>query len=926
MRHTIITLFLLFISTHVLFAQNDYSAKGIITDTASNLQLENSSVLVLNAKDSTLAAFTRAATDGLFKINGLANGKYILLVSYPNYADFVERFQLDSAKRSIDVGQINMTLKSQLLAEVIIKAKAVAIKIKGDTTEYNAAAYVIQPNSKVEDLLKQLEGIQVDKDGKITAQGETVSKVLVDGEEFFGDDPTLVTKNIRADMVDKVQLYDKKSDQATFTGIDDGQKSKTINIKLKEDKKNGTFGKVDAGAGTKEFYQGQLLYNTFKAKQKIAAYGITSNTGKTTLGWDDQNKIGESGMESSEDGSYFYMGGGGWDDMTYFGEGIPVARTGGVHFDKKWGSDNNYLNTNYKLGELTIDGKKNIINQNNLSDKILNTNSDQTFHNFVFRHKVDGKYEYKIDSTSTLKIAFDATFRRYNRINNSNSEGRINFDTLQNRSLTDVISAGNGQSINTSVFYTKKLKKTGRTFSVYVAPSFNEGSDQDSLRSDIRFYGKQGALDSTKINDQVRNNKTRSNSVNTNITYTEPLSKKLSVVLNYGVNISDGSSDRRTYDQSSPGVYNVIVDKLSSDFELNQLANHAGAIFNYKGEKTIINFGTKASAVNFKQVDLFNNNTIKRDFINWAPQARFTYRFSQQRSFNINYTGQTNQPGLEQLQPVITGNDLLNQRIGNPNLTPSFRNNLRIDYRSYKVLDETSLGLYGNYAYTINPIVDNVVTDTKGASTFQSFNLPGKKPMSFWVNAYYNKKIKKIDVSVGPQLSANGSTYYNMVNNQLNMTKSYNYSATINIQAYKVKKYDFYLYGGPSYNISQSSLQPNTNNNGRGFYASGSTNIYLPFKIQVGTNFNYQFTAKTKSFDTDFNLFIWNASLTKTFLKQDNLKISLAGNDLLNNNTGFSRNEYGNTFTQTTTTTIKRFFLFSVIYEFNKMGGSNSKK
>src|ERR1700733_12040323 len=174
-----------------------------------------------------------------------------------------------------------MILKSKLLAEVLVKGTRAAIKIKGDTTEYNAAAFKIQPNAKVEDLLKQLPGIQVDKDGKITAEGQEVKKVLVDGEEFFGDDPTLVTKNIRADMVDKVQLYDKKSDQATFTGIDDGQKTKTINIKLKEDKKNGMFGKAEAGDGTQNIYQGQLLFNAFKSKEKFSVYGTLGNNGKT---------------------------------------------------------------------------------------------------------------------------------------------------------------------------------------------------------------------------------------------------------------------------------------------------------------------------------------------------------------------------------------------------------------------------------------------------------------------------------------------------------------------------------------------------------------------------------------------------------------------------------------------------------------------
>ena len=241
MKVTITALLLICLYSFTSLAQNPYSVKGNAVDSVSNVKLANTSISVLNAKDSTLRKFTRAAANGSFSITGLSKGNFILLVTYPGYADYVENFTLDSVKTVHDIGNINMNLKSRLLHEVIVKGTVAAIKIKGDTTEYNAAAFKIDPNAKVEDLIRQLPGMQVDKDGKITAQGQSVPKVLVDGEEFFGDDPTLVTKNLRADMVDKVQLYDKKSDQATFTGIDDGEKTKTINIKLKEDKKNGYF-------------------------------------------------------------------------------------------------------------------------------------------------------------------------------------------------------------------------------------------------------------------------------------------------------------------------------------------------------------------------------------------------------------------------------------------------------------------------------------------------------------------------------------------------------------------------------------------------------------------------------------------------------------------------------------------------------------
>jgi len=294
MKITILLILAFVLCTSSLLAQNIHSIKGAVIDTDLRIKLNNTAINVLNAKDSILQKFTRATDNGSFSISGLPAGKFTLLVIYPDYADYVETFTLDAERPTHDFGNIKLRRKETILKEVLIKGEVRAIKIKGDTTEFNAKAYVIQPNDKVEDLIKQLPGMQVDKDGKITANGEAVTKVLLDGEEFFGDDPTLVTKNIRADMVDKLQLYDKKSDQATFTGIDDGVKTKTINVILKEDKKKGEFGKATAGVGNQQYYEAQALYNKFTAKSKYAVYGTAANDGKAGLGYADQDKIGAS--------------------------------------------------------------------------------------------------------------------------------------------------------------------------------------------------------------------------------------------------------------------------------------------------------------------------------------------------------------------------------------------------------------------------------------------------------------------------------------------------------------------------------------------------------------------------------------------------------------------------------------------------------
>jgi len=911
----------------LLFAQKN-SISGIVADTASFVKLPNTTVSVLNAKDSILVKFTRAQGNGSFSINGLNSGKYILLLSYPNYADYVEHFSLDSIKPDHDFGKINMLLKSKLLADVMVKGTISAIKIKGDTTEYNAASFKVEPNAKVEDLLKQLPGIQVDKDGKITAQGQTVNKVLVDGEEFFGDDPTLVTKNLRANMVDKVQLYDKKSDQAAFTGIDDGVRNKTLNLKLKENAKNGYFGKIDAGSLADTYYQGQGMFNAFKAKQKFSAYSTVGNTGKTGLGWQDNNKYGSGGLEVSDDGGLMITGS--RDELESFngrynGEGIPLARTGGLHYDTKWNSDKQSINTNFKIGSLDVDGIRSNLSQNNIStDNILNSKSTQNFSNAIFRQKLDVTYQLKIDSTSNLKITLDGTLKNTtsNDIYNSISlDGRG--DSL-NTSNRHVDNEGNQTLFNANIFWNKKLKKAGRTMSVNLSQGYDDNAGEGTLYTVNRFK-RENLSDSTDIIDQRKVNDIKGSRFNSNITYTEPLSKTLSVVLNYGLGITNNSSDRRSYNKTIENNYNALDSLYSNNFELDQISNQGGLIFNFKKNKNNLNFGSKINAVNFDQKDVIRDKNYGRYFVNWMPQANYQYKFSNQKSFNARYNGNTSQPSISQIQPVRVNTDPLNITIGNENLKPSFTNRFNISYNSYKVLSQQSVYIDGSYSFTDNPIVTSVATDANGKSTYQSINLKDKNSSNYGLYVYFNRKLQKSEINIGFNFSANGNIYYNYsrynsLSYALNKTESNNYSAGISVSKYKQKKYDFRVSFDPSYNINQSSLQKDLNNNGWVFNARPSFNIHLPKKVSIGSDASYEYREKTQSFTDDFERLIWNASVSKKFLKEDNLVFSLSGNDLLNQNIGFRRSAYGNTISQNSYTSIKRYFLLSLVWDFNQMG------
>ena len=903
-------------------AQNLHGIKGRVIDTASTTILGGTSVSVLNAKDSTLVKFTRAAENGSFELLNIKNGKYILLVSYPKYADFVDHFTLDSTKRDVDYGKINLTGKAKLLADVIIKGNRSAIKIKGDTTEFDPQAYNIEPNAKVEDLIKQFPGIEIDKDGKITAQGQKNVKVLVDGEEFFGDDPTLVTKNLRADMVDKVQLYDKKSDQATFTGVDDGEKTKTLNIKLKENAKNGYFGKAIAGVGTDEYYQGQLMFNKFAGKKKFSAYGLLGNNGRVGLGWEDSQKLGtQSGTTVSDDGGIYFTSSGdefeGWGGQ-YNGQGIPVARTGGVHFDNKWNSDKETLNTNYKIGSLRVFGDRNTISQNNLSTGIFNNTSTQNYDNDIFRQKLDAMYEIKLDTTLTLKINLDGTLKNsktfQDYVTSTEDEKR-----LLNTSTRTLTNDADDKIFNINAFLTKKLKKKGRTLSLNLSQSVTDNKTDGFLKSNNTFYKTNPTRDSIVIVDQQKINSIENSVFKSNLAYTEPLSKTLTVIVNYGLTLSSGRSNRKSYNQSPTGKYDDFDTEFSNDYQLDQVINQGGAIFNYKKGKSVFNAGSKFSGVNFKQEDLYNKVRYDRKFVNYMPQAMYQYNFSQQKSFRINYNGNTQQPSLEQIQPIRVNTDPLNITLGNPDLRPSFRSNISANYNSYKVLSSQSIYISGYYSFTKNPIVSDVTTDTTGKSTFLAVNLPGKTPSNFSVYSSIGRKILGTNLGVGFNL--NGNTSYNFINSVLNQTKNMTYSPQININRYKDGKYNFYAYFGPQYTTTVASVQQAFNSNGWGATGYFSGSVQLPGKFEIASDGEYTYRGKTQAFNESFKQFLWNATISKKFFKAQNLKTSIQGFDLLNQNQGFNRSAANGNITQSSYRTIRRYFMFTVSWDFTKMGG-----
>ncbi|WP_316794212.1 TonB-dependent receptor [Pedobacter frigoris] len=905
---------------------NDHAVKGVVIDTSINIKLKDAAVVILNSKDSIIRQFTRTQPDGSFLMDGMQSGNYILYITYPGYADYTEKFALDSNRSSKDFSMIGLVLKTNLLKEVIIRGTASAIQIKGDTTEYNAKAYVLSPNAKVEDLLKRLPGIQIDKDGKISAQGQQINKVLVDGEEFFGDDPILVIKNLRADMVDRVQLFDKRSDQAILTGMNDGKTDKTLNIKLMEDKKNGYFGKADVGVGTDDYYSGQLMFNSFKAKQRLSVYGITGNNGKTSLDWQDNAKYATSNIDISSPGMMIDLGG--YDELEshsgrYDGKGLPVARTGGIHYDNKWKSDTLSVNANYKIGASTVDGINNIQTQNNIPTGRLNSTSDQTSYSHVFRQKIDGVFQVKPDSTSSLKVTLNGGIKNTEQINHALTSTENEGGILLNNNLLNNSSKTDQYNLSTGALFTKKLNKPGRTFSLNFIGSINKVNSTGLLNAKINLYSN-GVPYSTDSVNQFKANATSNNAVNAVLNYSESLSKAMLMTVSYGVAAAGGASNQRTFNKSADGGYRFLDSLYSNNFEVKQLSNQLGLNFNLVKNKTMLAFGSKVNSVDFRQLDVYSRSRLNRTFTLWSPQVNLQYNISQQSSLRLNYEGNSVEPTVAQLQPVLVNNDPLNITQGNPDLKPSFTQRVFVAYQAHNPLTGQLVGIFAGYQLTANPVVSSLMADSSGRTINRYINLDDQNTGNFNFSVFFDRKIKPLDLNAGLNLNINGSTYYNLSNNELNRTNYTTYTLQARFSKAKANVYEFNASLGPTYTISGSSLQQNINNNGRGFSGNGDFTLYLPGKFQLSTNANYQHSSKTETFNQNFSRVIVNASLNKLFLKEQTLKLSLSGNDLLNQNTGFDRNLSGNLITQSNYTTIKRYFMISLSYDFNKVGGQQT--
>ncbi len=900
--------------------------RGRVFDTSLNKPISNASVLLVSAEDSIITRFTRSDDFGNFMLICPEVGKFIILINYPYYATLVDTLSIGQPNGVFkDLGVMKMINETHILEEVIVKRQLYAIRLKGDTTEFLADSFYVKPGENVEELLKKLPGFKIDKNGSIYAQGRKVKRVFVDGEEFFGDDPTLVTQNIKAEMVYKVQLYDKKSDQASFTGIDDGRREKTVNIKLKKDKNSGYFGKIDNGIGDRGFQKFQSMINSFTSLSKAAAFMNFGNTGVIGLGSSDQTKYGVSNDDGyiGDDGILYVnrTNGDGLDtwDGKYDGKGLPASFSGGLHYNTKSSNDAFKVNGNYKIGSLKTTNEMNSLYQFVLPNGTFSTRSNELSNNSLLKNNISVASDLILDSLSSIRFTATGTISKKTENLASNTQTTTGIQNILVNSNDRNLNVETSEGFYTgSQIYKKKFIKPRRTISITFTETLRENKSTGFLASENKFYNISGIVDSLYDLRQNKENYVNSIVLNTKLIYTEPISNKSTLSFNILGSYNKEISNRISLNKQVGGGADKIDSSGTNKYNFNRIVTRSGVSYNYKTKKINFQAGADFGAIFFDQYFTDTEPVQRKNYFVTYPQTSFSYYFSTQESITFSYLRFPQLPTAQQLQPAEINIDPLNIVKGNAALSPSFDNLISLLYINYKEITSETFFLNAGYHVIKNPIVQASMINSNGVNNYTYANMAGNQYYTdLSGGALYRKEFKHTPYSVDVNANMLNSTRTNLSNNIINLIKTQTYSLSPTLYFIKEKKMDFDFTPKVQYNIFTTSL--NKGNRNAFWSYTFSTNLtYDAIKtLRLQTDITFNLIKRSATFNEDIKFTVWNLSIRKSLYKNA-LYLKFSANDILNQNIGNERFASANGVSQVNYRTIKRFFLLSLIWSFQQ--------
>jgi hypothetical protein len=904
MKKILVISSLLLIFTSSSFAQ--HSIQAMVFDGKNGLPIEMGAVRLLRSSDSTFIQGCQTDLKGNFMLNKIQPGVYNLVISMVGYENF--RQKVTVTNKNIILKNIQLREDAHLLGEVEVRGRAAQMVVKGDTTEFNATAFKTEQNAVVEDLLKRLPGVEVSTEGKITVNGQEIKKIRVNGKKFFSDDIEMASKNIPAELIDKVQVLDQKSDMALLTGFEDNDTERIINLTFKPNRRKGTFGNITGGAGldlNDAFrYDGNAFINMIDgdAQSTITAGGNNTNTTRSSRG---------RGAFSNN-------------------SGITTMQNIGYNI-------NSIINPTLKIGG---DGSLNhtfneTITQSNresyLKDSIYTNKSSTTAHNENYSANLRLEFEWKPDTLNTY--VFQPTIN-YNR---SFSDSQKDYSNLTDTTLTSrgkTSNVGNGSSLDAGlgIIYSHKFtSKRGRTFTANLQTGLTQ-TDNESYN----YSTNKSRYDSTIVDQRTLNHSNKYN-VSLRLSYVEPLwNLKNFLETSVSFKNTNNISEKDQYNKDLSGNYTNLDSVYSNNFENKFYSETLELNYRYVDKSYNIMVGMKGEPSQTYSYRLYQNGAtdyIPNEVFNFAPTARLQYNFGRKKFARIDYRGQTEQPSVSQLQPVKNNSNPMNVTIGNPELKPDFNHSLRMMYTSFNDSTFSSFNASLGAQMTKDALVTNSIYDATGKQYSQTVN-SNEMPYNLSGNVMFNIPLiqKRLHFNTNTSFGINQVYGYSSrgLNSQtlnsdsiplgdLSKTRRYNAGETISL-TYTEDLIEIGLRGSFRYSNTLNNLNPTVAIT-RDLSGGGNIMLHLPYNINIGSDINYT-TMQGYSASAQ-NQLIWNGTIDKTIFNNLGV-IALKVNDILHQQLNIRQSIGDNYIQYNTYNTLPTYFILSFTYKINQFKGAKN--
>ncbi len=893
-----------------------FAIEGEIADTTGE-PLTGASIVLLQAVDSVMTDFALSDRDGRFSFRQISPGSYLVQFSYVGFATQYRPVMVTTS--AVSMGVVRLEAATHLLDAAEISAARIPIGIRNDTIEYNADAFKTQPHAVAEELLRQLPGIQVDRNGNIKAQGKEVQQIMVDGKEFFGKDPKIASKNLPADAIDKVQVFDRKSEMSEFTGIDDGEREKTINLELKEDKKQGVFGNVAGGYGTDDRFDAKANINRFDAKTQMSFIGSANNLSQPSFSINDYINLsgGFQNMMEGEGGRMTFQVDQG-DMASAMGrqDGLKTAVSAGINLNRDFGKKNDfhlsYFGNFLRDLQYTNTHRQNLLPENAFSTFEINDGINDNWNNRI-------NWALKLQWDSTQRISFRGNIGLTGAAYQLASL-QENFDTemqWRNRSDNTTDADGNQHNASSRLLYRKLINRKGRMITGEVSAGWNQSGRSTLFKAENLFFESDSTLGVTI--DQRQENLGGGLDYKTRLSLIEPIGKHHRLEWNYTHQNFRNISEREFFDiLSGTPPQEIPNDLLSNQYQRDYWYHRTGLKWNLVTNKLRMQTGMQFQHALLKGEIGENSGQIRQDFSNLLPDWRLEYDFTGMKNFSAEYSTDTRPPTPEQLQPIVDNSDPLNIYIGNPDLKQAYSHRGGMHFMLFDQFHFINFFAGINGAYTRHPIVVSRNIDSLLRQITQPVNAPWEWDMNGFVSFGAPLKFMRSQFRLEPNFGYNRGFVY--VNQGIHIANRINAGGSFTLENRKKEILDLaagvdmrYTHTGFDDGFAPANAYLIST-----WFAEARLQCLKTWSLTSGLDYT---TYSKEAFGSPLAIPLWKASLVK-FLFDKRLKVQLSAFDLLNQNLGIRRSSQYNYLEETQTHTVGRYVMLGISYNLTRLGAS----